>query len=506
MKIKLMKLLHKNNIEYLIYILLILWVALFIIRPTDIGTGDLGRHIKNGEIIMQAFSNTEWPSGIFYTNFYSYTHPDFPFTNHHWASGLIFYIIFNLFGIVGLQVILFTIILATITIIFYLAIRNSNLYIATTIIFFMTPILTARHDLRPEIFSYLFLAILLLVIDTYRKKHNTKVLYALPLLFFLWANIHIYFIFGFFILAVLLFQEKSKKLTYFCLASILTACINPFGPKLLIYPFTIFGNYGISVKEAAPILKAIPGMRHGEALIFFVSQATIALVLIYRYTKKKTISKYDFILSLVFSVLAWIMIRNITMYSIVIVPILSFFLYEYISKEKRYIFSIAIICLSLIISWPRIIPSLNVMYLGIIKNTDEAANFIIKNNISGPLLNDFNSGGYAELYLFPKLKLFIDNRPEAFPESFSKDTYDKMFLEEDVWKNVENKYNPNMILLRFGEAGPKTILFIASLIEKDDWIPIFVNRYHIIFVKKNEQNAHIIQEFEIPKTAFRIET
>jgi len=41
----------------------------------------LGRHIKNGELVLNG------DFGILKSNFYSYTEPDFPVINHHWGGG-----------------------------------------------------------------------------------------------------------------------------------------------------------------------------------------------------------------------------------------------------------------------------------------------------------------------------------------------------------------------------------------------------------------------------------
>src|SRR3990167_1948387 len=53
---------------------------------------DLARHIKNGEMILRGNFD------VLYKNVYSYTEPDQPFTNHHWLSGVIFYLLFELIG------------------------------------------------------------------------------------------------------------------------------------------------------------------------------------------------------------------------------------------------------------------------------------------------------------------------------------------------------------------------------------------------------------------------
>ena len=59
---------------------------------------DIGRHIKNGELILNGNSQ------VLYKNFYSFTYPEYPFINHHWFFGVISYLVFRLSGFNGLSI------------------------------------------------------------------------------------------------------------------------------------------------------------------------------------------------------------------------------------------------------------------------------------------------------------------------------------------------------------------------------------------------------------------
>src|SRR4051794_17547719 len=73
------------------------WYVLLFARELDLSTLDLGRHIANGQRLFE-------DSKVLTTNFYSYTFPEFPFINHHWGSGFVFYGIQQLLGFEGLSV------------------------------------------------------------------------------------------------------------------------------------------------------------------------------------------------------------------------------------------------------------------------------------------------------------------------------------------------------------------------------------------------------------------
>ena len=73
----------KQKILLIIKILIIvsIFALTFIVfcHQINLTSLDLGRHIKNGQIIWQ-------DKDVLYKNFYSFTEPDFPFINHHWLS------------------------------------------------------------------------------------------------------------------------------------------------------------------------------------------------------------------------------------------------------------------------------------------------------------------------------------------------------------------------------------------------------------------------------------
>ena len=80
----------------LVKIFLVFYLTFFLLSKIDLTTSDLGRHIKNGEIILKE-------KRVFQTNYYSYTHPNFYSPNHHWGSGVVFFLIYKFFGFKGLS-------------------------------------------------------------------------------------------------------------------------------------------------------------------------------------------------------------------------------------------------------------------------------------------------------------------------------------------------------------------------------------------------------------------
>ena len=181
----------KKKVQLVILILLMAWLGLFFMQKIDLTTADLGRHLKNGELILNG------DFGLLKTNFYSYTEPNFPFVNHHWGGGVIFYLIWKLFGFAGLSFLYLIISLIIFYLFFRIAQKESNFWLAFLVSLLLIPLMAARREIRSEIFSYLFMAVFFWILWYWRKgKLSNKWLFVLPVLEVFWINIHIYFIFG----------------------------------------------------------------------------------------------------------------------------------------------------------------------------------------------------------------------------------------------------------------------------------------------------------------------
>src|SRR5215467_13380000 len=70
------------------------------LQKADLSMADLGRHLKNGEVFLHGSPAER--SAMLHTNFYSYSHRDFPFVNHHWLTGVLFYAVWSVFSMEGL--------------------------------------------------------------------------------------------------------------------------------------------------------------------------------------------------------------------------------------------------------------------------------------------------------------------------------------------------------------------------------------------------------------------
>ncbi|MGB9608935.1 MAG: hypothetical protein ACPL3E_01010, partial [Minisyncoccia bacterium] len=176
------KIINKKILEFIILILLLSYYGFFLANKIDLTTADLGRHLKNGALAINfIFNDAIEFNKLLKTNFYSYTYSDYFFINHHWASGVIFYLIEKLFGFKGLSWFYIILSLVIFVLFFKLAQKNSNFITAALISLLLIPLIAERKEIRPEIFSYFFMALFFWILWHYYKNLiSSKWLFILP--------------------------------------------------------------------------------------------------------------------------------------------------------------------------------------------------------------------------------------------------------------------------------------------------------------------------------------
>ncbi|MGB9706874.1 MAG: hypothetical protein ACPLXP_02255 [Microgenomates group bacterium] len=476
-------------------VLLFLTYGIFLAHKINLVTADLGRHLRNGELLFQN-------PAVLFRNFYSYTQPDFPVINHHWGSGLIFWNIFRFGGFPALSLFNLFLSLATFFIFFKLAKKASGVGLATLVSLPLIPLLAERTEIRPEIFSYFFSGVFFFFLS------SQKYLWLLPLLQVLWVNLHIYFFLGPLLVGIFLVSKKSRQLAYVFLLTTAACLVNPFGLKGALSPLTIFENYGYRLVENQPVWFIEKLIRNPNFAIFKINFGILLASFVLAFWRKKPVSLVNLFLALFFSALAWRAIRNFTIFALFTLPIISDNLQNVLPKRSEInqalilistvllVFAFPLVAFGLL---PSFFPYWHEPGFGLEKENSAAAEFFKKEKIKGPIFNNYDIGGYLIFHLFPEEKVFVDNRPEAYPKEFFEKVYIPMQESEEEWKKQEEKYQFNAIFFSRLDATPWGQKFLISRVKDPSWAPVFVDRYTIIFLKRNQQNSQIIKTHEIPK-------
>jgi len=504
-------------------IALLIYLALLLATPINLTNVDLGRHIKNGEIILNTFKVPE-------TNFYSYTYPDYPFVNHHWGSGVIFYLLYQTVGFIGISIFFILISLATFLVLFDLAKTYANFYIASFIAVVLIPLISVRAEIRPEVFSYFLSALFFWVLWNFKEnKISFRWLFVLPFLELIWVNLHIYFPLGVGLIGIFLADQalnylkdkkdlkKLKVLGLVILISIVATFLNPLGSKGAIYPIHIFDNYAYRLFENQTFFFIERLFSYPPILFFKIALGLLIFSFVYYLLmvlkKRQSISLSLILLNLGFAYLGIIAIRNFThfgFFALALICLNISYLKNWTKKLDHPSFnylSFPLILLTALTGLIIINPNFfqyKRLGLGLEENNLRALDFFKEQNIKGPIFNNYDNGGYLIYGLYPKEKIFVDNRPEAYPASFFTDVYIPMQEKEDVWQKLQEQYKFNTIFFNRLDLTPWGQQFLISRVKDKSWVPIFIDDNSLIFVKNNEQNKELIQKYKLPQEMFKL--
>jgi len=221
---------------------------------------------------------------------------------------------------------------------------------------------------------------------------------------------------------------------------------------------------------------------------------------------------WKIILILFFGALSMKVVRGFPLFGLFFAPVVAENLYDGIWRrfELRQNFlngivmvlSASILLFGLVIERGLFSPIDGRTGLGLIKNINASAEFFKDNALKGPVFNNYDIGGYLIYHLFPKEKVFVDNRPEAYSVSFFENQYIPMQENENVWKEMNEKYGFNIIFFYRKDITPWAQPFLIRRIEDSDWVPVFVDNFALILAKNNEINKEIIEKYRLPKGIF----
>ncbi len=516
--------------KIVIFLFLLFWLGFLYAQKIDLATADLGRHIKNGEWVVENHFNLFKKNSPLHENYYSYTNFDFPVINHHWGSGMLFYYVWKFFSFSGLSLLYIFLSLAAFSSFFWVASRESNFTLAALLAFALAPLMAERTEIRPEVFSVLFAAIFFLLLRRYTLgEMKWKWLFLLIPLQIVWVNFHVYFFLGLFLVGTfwfsgivqIIFQKltdeefgkrlkKTKILTIILALMSFASLINPFGLEGLLYPLKIFKNYGYTIVENKSVSfvenygVTNPNFTLIKAVLILIISSFFLLLIFNR----KRISFFYLAFSVFFGILGWMAIRNFTLLGFFALPALAYN-FQGVFKQKEgetnlakengvAVLYIIVVVIGLWCNFEYASFHWKKTGVGLSPGVARAAEFFQKENIKGPVFNNYDIGGYLIFYLPKNEKVFVDNRPEAYPDSFFSEVYKPMQENGDVFEKVDRGYNFNVAVFYSHDITPWGVNFLKIIQENPDWMKVYEDNYSVIYLKKNETNQPIIEKYQMP--------
>ncbi len=357
-----------------------------------------------------------------------------PWIEYSWLFDLLVYAAYALFNLPG--VVYFVVGMALlITFVGHQLMRRSGLPLPAEVALVaaavgaIKPLMTPR----PWLFTIVLFSIELLIIDRVRHSGKPQLLWVLPLVFALWANLHIQFVYGLGVLGllfaeavlVLAFQRSGitiqapalspGRLMLALLACVVATFLTPYHYLLYKQILEYVGQTGVflNISELHPMFFRSPDS-------WLVLMLTIATAFILGWRRKWL--PFPMLLFLTGAVLAFRARRDawfLVLTAIWVIgdgaralwPARSFAF----SKAQIAVSAVAVAATLFLVSIARQISVANLQEFVEQKFPVRAVNFVNANQLPGPLFNDYDWGGFL-LWGLARLPVAIDGRLNLFGE------------------------------------------------------------------------------------------
>ena len=298
---------------------------------------------------------------------------------------------------------------------------------------------------RPVFFSEMLYCITLALLLEAQRTGREKILYWLPPLFLLWANLHIQFIYGLFVVglfvAVCLAQELSMSLGFrpeyllqptlkvksLLVIFSLCALATFFGPNFY-HPYLAVLAYSKAKFTYNIIMELQPLSFRGLSNF---TELFLAAAAFYAVGWQKKLDVFKLLLLIVASVVAFRTMRDGWFICFSAAACIADNPAPEASRDRQESWrELAIAAAALLVILPFAAPAVNFTTRGLdqaisVEYPVNAVNFLRRRPFTGPLYNNLSWGGFLMWYL-PELPVAIDGRNDLYG-----DELDRVFYESE---------------------------------------------------------------------------
>ena len=447
---------------------------------------------------------------------FAYTPVKSLWIDHEWGSSVIFYYISHYFGDAGLMIlkvfISFTILFLINRIVKLQNPRiNAHLNIGFYAIIYLLIFMGIGSTVRCQQFTFLLFTLLIYLLERIRRGEN-KLLFIIPPVIMLWANLHGGFVSGLGLLLIygigeFLNKKPGKKYFIVLVPSVLVTLINPYGIDYWFYIVHAITMKRPSIIEWMPTDLMGPILNwKGYKIVFLVSVVSIIFTLFKNRPKYRELDKVKYLVLLSTLYLSLKHIKHQPFFGIAAGCFLYHDFYSMFYALGDYIVAIfgeagnkILKCIAIgkdIILYTFIFIAGGILiYSNQVKITVPvnsypvgSIEFIRQNNLSGNLATIFHWGSYATWKLYPRCRIALDGRyEEVYPDNtvhmVSGFIYD---YDKDSYNFIKKYHTDILVLDRFNES------FVKILKDKN-WKLVFEDEMSGVFVQAKKAKKHYIK-------------
>ncbi len=429
---------------------------------------------------------------------FSYTRLDEPYPAPGWPVQILLYLVYLAGGIGGLNLLTGFVF----TLAFYFvskAFAGSDLLKASALL--LGAAVSSLHaSARPVLFTLLFSAIFLWVLEDYRWG-RANCLKLLPPLMVAWVNSHGLSLIGFGLVglyalgmtkaekqgAKLMINSLPKNLYTLIPFLLLAACLNPYGPVLLLYPLQAASVHW----EAAQHIQEWQSPDFHRSFVqpfIWLLLLTIAVI----GANRKRLALTDFLLVASFAYLGLYSARNVALFGLAAPIVLTRSAAPLAeiwgrSSSKRDnpskpLLRRVLICLILaalamvgVARVAQLLPTqANLVELekaGMIAPSG-ALEYLKTEQPGGRLFNSYNWGGYLQ-WALPEYPLFVDGRADLFQDEIIRQWF-QVALVQDGWQGVLERWDVRLVLIE--RTWP-----VVEALKLAGWQMVYQDKFSVIY-------------------------
>jgi hypothetical protein len=458
----------------------LLFTLTFALIGWDVGIGRLGDnsffwHLRTGELILD--------HGIPHTDPYSFTAHGTTWVAQSWLAELLYGALDRSFGAFSIRVLggILGVLIATLA--FRLALRKCRDRIRATLLTLAA--LAGVYTLwsqRPLLFGLVLLLVLLWIVEVPDSIVGRHPFVWLPVLFWLWANVHGTFALGFLYLALHLlgrwldgsrpWEGRERQHAIGALIAFAVLFVNPYGAALVTFP--------IELLSRGDILNHVvewrsPDFRQKFGYVY----AVWIVVMIVAFSRgAHRVSRRDLLVSIPFLLLGFWALRNVGIAPLVILPIAAAALSvdEQRADDRRPIgWVLAAILVVAAVGVGAQAAGKPDFAFG--DEPVQAMHAIEQQGLLGRhIFNNDGWGGYIILQHWPRQHVFLDDRFDMYPRAVITDYLD-ISGTTTRWEKLLDKYHVDAVLVRKG--SPLAVLLAAST----HWRRTHIDKLAVVYVR-----------------------
>jgi hypothetical protein len=461
-------------------------VVLFALVRRGMNDPDIWWHLRNAQYLMQ---NHQLPRH----DTYSFTVAGHPWVNHEWLAEVPYYLAWRADGLVGVKSLSIVLMISTFLGLLYLCVKSSgNFKASVAACAFGAFLATINDGPRTILFGYVYLVGLLVILERFRRTGRAP-LWLIPPLFALWINTHGSWLLGLIIFSItiaaglvkgqwgLVYAERWDldqfgKLALTWIASVAALFVNPFGARLVFYPFDLAFRQKLNISHIAEWVSVDFHDLRGKLVL-----GLIIFLLVSALVRRRRWNLADVFLLLFGLYSGLVHVRFLFLLGILAAPLiaklLDFFPPYRPELETPIVNAVAVCCMAagMIYFWPKL-PQLQ-------ESIDQeypagAVQYLVAHPPQGRLLNAYLWGGYVGWH-DSGLKVFIDSRVDIFEyEGVFKDYIDLLGVQTAY--SVFDKYGIRYALLPKSDTTGES--YLTYMLEHDPaWTVLYSDSVSVLF-------------------------